>query len=144
MELIADMLMVVGTFAVAIYCIVLARRLSRFTDLEKGVGGAVAVLSVQVDDMTKTLTKAQKTAVGSAAKLEELTKRAEDASRKLEILIASMHDLPEPADLSNETSSHATASEAESAAKFDVETDTGASDESPLFLSNRNRAEATG
>lgn len=94
MELIADILMIAGTLGVGIYCMVLARRLSRFTDLEKGVGGAIAVLSAQVDDMTKTLLSAQKTAGGSAAKLEDLTQRAEDVSRRLELLIASMHDLP--------------------------------------------------
>ena len=96
MKLIADILMIAGTFSVAVYCIVLARRLSRFTDLEKGVGGAIAVLSAQVDDMTKMLTKAQKTAAGSAVNLEKLTARAEDAAKRLELLMASMHDLPEP------------------------------------------------
>lgn len=96
MRLIADILMIAGTFSVAVYCIVLARRLSRFTDLEKGVGGAIAVLSAQVDDMTKMLTKAQKTAAGSAANLENLTARAEDAAKRLELLMASMHDLPQP------------------------------------------------
>lgn len=96
MRLIADILMLAGTFSVAVYCIVLAQRLSRFTDLEKGVGGAIAVLSAQVDDMTKMLTKAQKTAAGSAANLENLTARAEDAAKRLELLMASMHDLPTP------------------------------------------------
>jgi hypothetical protein len=96
MNLIADILMIVGTFSVAVYCIVLARRLSRFTDLEKGVGGAIAVLSAQVDDMSKMLIKAQKTAAGSAANLQNLTARAEDAAKRLELLMASMHDLPQP------------------------------------------------
>jgi hypothetical protein len=75
MNLIADILMIVGTFSVAVYCIVLARRLSRFTDLEKGVGGAIAVLSAQVDDMSKMLIKAQKTAAGSAAKPDGTCRR---------------------------------------------------------------------
>lgn len=96
MRLIADILMIAGTFSVAVYCIVLARRLSRFTDLEKGVGGAIAVLSAQVDDMTKMLTKAQTTAAGSAANLNTLTERAEEAAKRLELLMASMHDLPQP------------------------------------------------
>lgn len=95
MELIADTLLISATIAVAIYCVVLARRLKQFTDLEKGVGGAIAVLSVQVDDMTGTLTKAQKTAAISAGNLETLTQRAEDVARRLELLIASLHDLPE-------------------------------------------------
>lgn len=98
MELIADILLVAGALVAGFYCFVLSRRLSKFTDLEKGVGGAIAVLSVQVDDMTKTLTQAQKTAAGSAAKLESLTERAEAAAQRLELLLASMHDLPGEAD----------------------------------------------
>ena len=43
MELIADILLVAGALGAGLYCHVLARRLSRFNDLENGVGGAVAV-----------------------------------------------------------------------------------------------------
>ncbi|AVW92703.1 hypothetical protein [Celeribacter baekdonensis] len=133
MELIADILMIAGTFAVGVYCAVLARRLSRFTDLEKGVGGAIAVLSAQVDDMTKTLIKAQKTAAGSAVKLEDLTSRAEDVSRRLELLIASMHDLPEaPKTAPSGGSSVAPQS---SSVDVNIEGET-------LFLSQRRRVEA--
>lgn len=130
MELIADMLMIAGTVAVAIYCVVLARRLSRFTDLEKGVGGAIAVLSAQVDDMTKTLTRAQKTAGASAVKLEELTQRAEDVSRRLELLIASMHDLP--------TVSEPKAKPAPAKPELKEEAEVSET----LFLSQRTRVEA--
>ena len=52
MDLIADILLVAGAFGAGFYCFILSRRLSRFTDLEKGVGGAVAVVSAQVDDLT--------------------------------------------------------------------------------------------
>ena len=45
MELIADFLMIAGTFGAAIYCYVLATRLKRFSTLETGMGGAIAVLS---------------------------------------------------------------------------------------------------
>lgn len=96
MELIADILLAAGAIGAGVYCIVLARRLSRFTDLEKGVGGAIAVLSAQVDDMTKTLVAAQRTAAGSGLKLEETTARAEAVAKRIELLIAAMHDLPEP------------------------------------------------
>ena len=94
MELIADILLIAGAMGAAFYCIVLSRRLSRFTDLEKGVGGAIAVLSAQVDDMTRTLQKAQGSASGSTKSLEALTGRAEDVAKRLELLCASMHDLP--------------------------------------------------
>lgn len=94
MELIADILLIAGALGAAIYCVVLARRLNRFNDLEKGVGGAIAVLSAQVDDMTKTLDAARKTAGESSGTLDELTGRAEGVAQRLELLVASMHDLP--------------------------------------------------
>ena len=95
MELIADFLMIAGTFGAAIYCYVLASRLKQFSTLETGMGGAIAVLSVQVDDMTRALDNAGKVAVASADSLDALTARAEVAAKKLELLIASLHDLPE-------------------------------------------------
>lgn len=94
MELIADILMASGAIGAGVYCFVLGRRLNRFNDLEKGVGGAVAVLSAQVDDLSKTLEAAQKTASSSAQTLTELTSRAEDMSRRLELQMASLHDIP--------------------------------------------------
>jgi hypothetical protein len=94
MALIADILLIAGALGAAIYCIVLSRRLKKFNDLETGVGGAVAVMSGQVDDMTKTLTVAQKAAATSTNSLQELTARAEQAAQHLELLVASLHDLP--------------------------------------------------
>lgn len=96
MNLIADILLVAGVLGASLYCFVLSRRLQKFNDLEQGVGGAVAILSVQVDDMTKTLKEAQTAALSSTDSLGELTGRAEAAARRLELLVASMHDLPEP------------------------------------------------
>ncbi len=95
MALIADMLLVAGTLGAGLYCMILSRRLSKFTDLEQGVGGAVAVLSAQVDDLTKTLEKARTAAGSSATTLQEMTLRAESVAEKIEILLAAMHDLPE-------------------------------------------------
>ncbi|MEM7596261.1 MAG: hypothetical protein AAF382_01110 [Pseudomonadota bacterium] len=95
MDLIADILLAAGAFGAGFYCFILSRRLNRFNDLEKGVGGAVAVLSAQVDDLTKTLTQAQATANMSTMSLDGLTERAEAVAKRLELLVASMHDLPE-------------------------------------------------
>lgn len=94
MEHIADILLVAGALGAAFYCYVLGRRLARFNDLETGVGGAVAVLSVQVDDLTKTLEAARSTAGASSEALETLTERAETVAKRLELMVASMHDLP--------------------------------------------------
>jgi hypothetical protein len=97
MTIIADILLVAGAFGAAFYCFILSRRLARFNDLEGGVGGAVAALVVQVDDMTRTLELARSAAGVSTAALEEWTGRGEQAARQLELLLASMHDLPEAA-----------------------------------------------
>ncbi|MDP3262495.1 MAG: hypothetical protein U1E06_03560 [Tabrizicola sp.] len=96
MELIADVLMVAGSFGAAFYCHILSLRLKRFTTLETGMGGAIAVLSAQVDDMTRALDKAQGAANGSASSLEALTLRGEAVAKRLELLVASLHDLPDP------------------------------------------------
>jgi hypothetical protein len=96
MELVADVLMSAGAFGAAVYCYVLSARLKKFTTLESGMGGAIAVLSAQVDDMTRALDKARAAASGSASSLEVLTLRAEAVAGRLELLVASMHDLPEP------------------------------------------------
>ena len=96
MQFISDFLLGAGALAAAIYCLVLSRRLQKFTQLENGMGGAIAVLSAQVDDMTRALDKAQVAAKSSVATLDTMTVRAEGVAEKLELLLASMHDLPEP------------------------------------------------
>jgi hypothetical protein len=97
MDMISDILLVAGSFGAATYCYVLSTRLKKFTTLENGMGGAIAVLSAQVDDMTLALEKARGAANGSAESLEALTTRGEAVARKLELLVASLHDLPDPA-----------------------------------------------
>lgn len=96
MELIANMLLAAGAFGAGTYCYVLARRMKSFATLENGMGGAIAVLSAQVDEMTRALEKARGAAHGSAQSLEALTTRGEAVAVRLELLLASMHDLPEP------------------------------------------------
>lgn len=94
MELIADILLVAGALGAAFYCFVLSRRLKNFNDLEKGVGGAVAVLSSQVDDLRRTLDAARSESSGNAKQLADLTVRAEATAQRLELMMASLHDLP--------------------------------------------------
>ena len=96
MELIADVLLAAGAFGAAAYCLVLQRRLTRFTQLETGMGGAIAVLSAQVDDLTRALSAAQAQASSSSRQLEDLTQRADSVAVRLELLVSSLHDLPDP------------------------------------------------
>jgi hypothetical protein len=95
MTLIADILMAAGSFGAAIYCYVLSGRLKKFTTLESGMGGAIAVLSVQVDDMTHALDRARGAASESANSLDMLTLRGEAIAARLELMMAALHDLPD-------------------------------------------------
>ncbi len=145
MELIADILLISGALAAAAYCVVLSRRLKRFTDLENGVGGAIAVLSAQVDDMTKTLKIAQTSAAGSAQSLDQLTGKAEGVARRLELLVASMHDLPDPpatdqmAERTVETATQKSADPAPQTPELKQDDTPPMSSNGPLFLSQRNQ-----
>lgn len=96
MTMIADILLGAGALGAAVYCLVLSRRLRQLTQLDSGMGGAIAVLSAQVDDMTRTLGRAQDAARDSASSLDSQTRRAEAAVERIEILLATLHDLPEP------------------------------------------------
>jgi len=93
MTLIADIFLTAGCIGAALYCYILGRRLRAFNDLERGMGGAVAVLSAQVDDLEKSVTAARSSASNSQQELESVTLRAEDVRRQLEIQIAALHDL---------------------------------------------------
>lgn len=96
MDLMADILLVAGAMGAGFYCFVLSKRLNKFNNLEKGVGGAVAVLSAQVEDLNKSLLSAQAASTGSNNALIELTGRAEAVSQRLELIMASMHDVSDP------------------------------------------------
>ena len=96
MELISNILLGAGALGAGLFCYVLSSRLTAFSTLETGMGGAIAVLSAQVDDMTRALEAAQKSSAESSRTLEDMTGRAEFAAQRLELLLASLHDLPEP------------------------------------------------
>ncbi|MGR3617466.1 MAG: hypothetical protein ACU0BB_15695 [Paracoccaceae bacterium] len=93
MELFADILLVIGAIGAGLYCFILGKRLRKFNDLEVGIGGAVAVLSTQVEDLTRTLDTARKMSGSSEEALQDLALRAESVAQRLELAMASMHDL---------------------------------------------------
>lgn len=135
MDMIADILLAAGALGAATYCVILAGRLKRFNNLQNGVGGAVAILSAQVDDMTRTLQTAQNAAVTSSTTLTSLTERAEDVSKRLELVLASMHDLPDSHPNAEQTGPASSQNPPRSPTpKHAAEAVDG-----PLFLSNRVR-----
>ncbi|MEM7722760.1 MAG: DUF6468 domain-containing protein [Pseudomonadota bacterium] len=93
----ADVLMILASLGAATYCLVLSRRLSRLTSFDKGIGGAIAVLSAQVDDMKSALAEAKTGSDGAGQQLHDLVRQARDISSELELMIASCHDFAEEA-----------------------------------------------
>jgi len=96
-ETIADILLVAGALAAGYYCFVLSKPLTEFKSAEGGIGTAVAELSAQVDELTKSVADARNSAQASSSSLLELTDRAEGVAQRLELMVASMHDIPDPA-----------------------------------------------
>lgn len=95
MALISDILMVAGALGAGFYCFVLSRRLSAFKDAESGVGQVVTSLSQQVDELNRSIEVARLEASSSSGALSELTHRAETVAQRLELMVASMHDIPD-------------------------------------------------
>lgn len=99
MQLIADILMGFAALGAMSYCVILSRRLKKFNQLENGMGAAIAVLSAQVDDMTKALNRAQAAAGASTDQLRNLTERAEHSAQKLETLLSAAHEAASPPEM---------------------------------------------
>ncbi|MEL6125665.1 MAG: hypothetical protein AAGJ92_11770 [Pseudomonadota bacterium] len=96
MELLADGLLLFAAFAAAIYCATLARRMRALAALDSGLGGAIATLSRQVDEMRRSLTEAKAVAGASTTELTGVTRRAEAAAERLELLIAALNERDTP------------------------------------------------
>lgn len=97
MQYLSDLLLTAAALGAAAYCVVLSRRLKALGSLEGGMGSAIAVLSSQVDDLSRSLKSAQEAAGRTGGRLDGQTARAEAVARKLELLVASMHDIEDPA-----------------------------------------------
>lgn len=87
MDLIADSLLVGGAIAATFYCWVLSVRLRSLKDLDNGLGGAIAGLSRQVDEMKTTLKAAKTQSEASQAELDDLAARADKAAERLRDLL---------------------------------------------------------
>jgi hypothetical protein len=92
MAMISDGLLLLAALTAAFYCRVLAIRLRRLGRTDKGLGGAISALNYQVDDMKATLESVTLAAKNRTASLERHTVRAEAASRRLELLLAGLHE----------------------------------------------------
>lgn len=92
MILIADILLAVAALGAAAYCRVLAQRLKRLANTDDGLGGAISTLTVRLDEIKSTLDAVSGTADRQTENLTRLTTKAESAARKIEILLAGLHE----------------------------------------------------
>ncbi len=93
----ADLLMIAASAGAAIYCLILSRRLTRLTSFDSGIGGAIAVLSAQVEEMKAALAEAKAGTEVSGLQLRDLVGQARDIAGELELMIAACHDFAEEA-----------------------------------------------
>jgi hypothetical protein len=94
LNFLSDVMISAAALGAGVYCFVLARRVQALRTLDQGMGGAIAVLSGQVDDLTRALAQAQDSARDNADRLATQTQRADAASRRIELMLAALHDLP--------------------------------------------------
>ncbi|ABD57099.1 DUF6468 domain-containing protein [Jannaschia sp. CCS1] len=93
----ADILIIFASLGAMTYCMVLSRRLSRLSSFDKGLGGAIAVMSSQVDEMKAALKEAKSGSDGAGTELGDLVHQAREISSELEMMIAACHDFAEEA-----------------------------------------------
>lgn len=91
-----DIILGLSTALVAIYCIIISKKMNEFFRLENGMGNAIAVFSVQVDELKAALEKANTAAKESSYNLQDLVERAQSTEKKLELMMASLQDMPAP------------------------------------------------
>ncbi|MGB3553134.1 MAG: hypothetical protein WBA25_00675 [Jannaschia sp.] len=91
--LFSDILLLAATIGMALYCRLLSRRLRAFNDLDTGMGGSVAALSLQVDQLRGSIEAAHSEAGDRAAQLREGTAAADDRIGRLEMLLAGLEDI---------------------------------------------------
>lgn len=88
MVVILDIMIGLGAILAAAYCMVLSYRLRALTRLDGDVGKAIAVLSGQVDMLTRVLRDAETSSVKADTALQDQITRAEATARRLELLMA--------------------------------------------------------
>lgn len=89
-----DIILGISTAFAGTYCIIISKKLSRFKNLENGMGNAIAVFSAQVDDLKTTLERANFSAQNSTAVLQSLLDRAQISEKNLEMMMAALQDIP--------------------------------------------------
>lgn len=88
MSLLSDILLIVGTIGLTIYCTILSRRLRALGRSDTGLGETISNLSMQVDKLTATAEQAIRDTENAADRLVALNEEAERREGELAFLLA--------------------------------------------------------
>lgn len=69
-EVMLQMLLIVASGGLAVFCVTLTRRLRRLNDLEDGLGGAIAVMVAEVDRLEHAIRNARQEATVASNSLD--------------------------------------------------------------------------
>jgi len=97
MSFLIDIVIATAALLAAAYCMLLSRRLRALTRLDGDVGKAIAILSHQVDELTKALRAAELSNSRANTALDQQIERADATARRLELLMAAHHASPQEA-----------------------------------------------
>ena len=98
MDILADILLLVGALGLAAHCLVLSRRLRALARSDEGLGATIETLSQRVDALTRTAARATEEAEAAAARLATLTREAERREGELSFLLAGLGEEGDEAD----------------------------------------------
>jgi len=97
MALMADIFLLISALGAAIYCRALANRLRNLANTDTGLGGAISALNCQVSEMQAALNSVNDNASAQADRLSGLSEQANAAARRLEMMLATLHEDSPPA-----------------------------------------------
>ena len=92
MALVSDILVFGAATLAALYCFILSRRIKRLSDLDKGLGAAIATFSGNVEELEEALKTARIATDRSLTDLGEICRKSEVSARRLELLLATLDD----------------------------------------------------
>lgn len=95
MDSFSDFLLGLGSFSAAFYCFVLGRKVRRYEKIDSDIRSAITCMSDQVSILSRALDRTRASAKMSTDEMLALTEKAERFTKRLELLIAALHDLPE-------------------------------------------------
>ena len=88
LAVLAQIALAVAGLALALWCAVLARRLRQLNDLERGLGGAIAVMASEIARLEHALTRARSDATAAGEALGQTVAQARDERARWDLIAA--------------------------------------------------------